>query len=296
MFELKYIDTTLQLRFSKDKLNNIRELIKKNELKIVLCTLGIISTASFIIFYLNGLGLAYNDARSHLDIGRRVVEGLKPGLAQLGSVWLPLQHFLMIPTIWNVFMWHSGFSGALISMISFIGTGYLIYRYLQKMGVGMLGRLVGVFIFITNINILYLQSTAMTELLLIVTMLAGVYELMIWHNTDKILPLIKASFWIFLASLVRYDGWFLIAFGAVLIVVHTAKKRIYKITEGTLVFFSTLAALGIVLWFFWNLLIFKDPLYFVFGPFAAHTQQAQQEAAGELATKGNLLLSAKIYF
>src|SRR4030042_1943252 len=135
----------------------------------------------------------------------------------------------------------------------------------------------------------------MTELLLIVTMLAGVYELMIWHSTDEILPLIKASFWIFLASLVRYDGWFLIACGAVLIVVHTTKKRIHKITEGTLVFFSTLAALGIVLWFFWNLLIFKDPLYFVFGPFAAHTQQAQIEAAGELATKGNLLLSAKIY-
>src|SRR4030042_5858567 len=127
MFELKYIDTTLQLRFSKDKLNNIRELLKKNELKIIVCTLGIISIASFIIFYLNGLGLAYNDARSHLDIGRRVVEGLTPGLAQLGSVWLPLPHLLMIPTIWNDFFWHSGLSGAIISMISFICLGVIVY-------------------------------------------------------------------------------------------------------------------------------------------------------------------------
>src|SRR5436190_19470038 len=131
--------------------------------------LTLISLVSFYYFYNNRLGLAYNDARSHLDIGRRVVEGLKPGLAQLGSVWLPLPHMLMVPTVWNDFMWHSGLSGALQSMISFVATGFLIYLFLKKIGVGMFGRLVGVLVFTTNLNILYLQSTAMTELLLLAT-------------------------------------------------------------------------------------------------------------------------------
>src|SRR3990167_9160894 len=242
MIKLDFTNLKVQFSFNKkDNLGNLRIFGEKYLNQTVILVLSIISILTFIWFYNNNLGLAYNDARSHLDIGRRVVEGLKPGLAQIGSVWLPLQHFLMIPTIWNDFMWHSGLSGALISMISFVGTGYLIYLYLQKMGGGKFGRLIGIFVFITNINILYLQSTAMTELLLIVTMMAGVYELMIWHNTEEIFHLIKAAFWIFLSSLVRYDGWFLIIFASVLIVFHTSKKRIHKMSEGNFIFFNILA-------------------------------------------------------
>ena len=35
--------------------------------------LSVVSVIFFITYFRNGLGLAYNDARSHLDIGRRVV-------------------------------------------------------------------------------------------------------------------------------------------------------------------------------------------------------------------------------
>src|SRR5882672_2621709 len=82
--------------------------LEKSVSVIIVYLLVLVSVGGFLYYYFNGLGLAYNDARSHLDIGRRVVEGLKPGAAQLGSVWLPLPHALMIPTIWNDFMWHSG--------------------------------------------------------------------------------------------------------------------------------------------------------------------------------------------
>src|SRR5437868_4264926 len=86
--------------------------IERNFFVFLLFFLTFLSLFTFLFFYRNGLGLAYNDARSHLDIGRRVVEGLKPGLAQLGSVWLPLPHLLMVPTVWNDFMWHTGLAGA----------------------------------------------------------------------------------------------------------------------------------------------------------------------------------------
>jgi hypothetical protein len=52
----------------------------------------------------------------------------------------------------------------------------------------------------------------------------------------------------------------------------------------------------VVLWFLWNQLIFKDALYFVFGPYSARSQQAALEEAGVLATKGDLFFSLKIYF
>lgn len=285
---------TLKISFKKNTLSGLKRFFN-HFIFLTIIILTEISVISFLIFYQNGLGLAYNDARSHLDIGRRVVEGLKPGIAQLGSVWLPLPHILMIPTIWNDFLWHTGLSGALISMVSFVGTGVLIYVFLKRLNVGILGRLIGVAIFALNLNILYLQSTAMTELLLIATMTAGVYELVMWTKNEKILHIIRASFWIMLSTLVRYDGWFLLIFAAALIAILSFKKYGYKVTEGKLILFFTLAAFGIFLWVIWNLLIFGDPFYFAFGPYSARAQQQQLDQAGVLASKGNILLSAKIY-
>lgn len=287
---------TLLITFPKKPWKELCTYVEQHAMMLIAFVLGVISVAAFLIYYLDKLGLAYNDARSHLDIARRVVEGLTPGFAQLGSVWLPLPHLLMVPTVWSDFFWHTGLAGAMQSMAGFVITGILIYAFLKTLGVDLFGRLFGVFIFVANINILYLQSTAMTELLLLVTMTAGVYELLLWERTDQMMHFIKMSFYIMLATLVRYDGWFLFLFASGIIAVLTFLKKGYKATEGRLLFFFTLAGFGIALWFLWNLAIFKDPLYFAFGPYAAHTQQEQLLAAGNLATKGSIFFSIKTYF
>lgn len=266
--------------------------------------LTIISIVSYIIFLQNGLGLSYNDARSHLDIGRRVVEGLKPGAAQLGSVWLPLNHILMVPLIWNDWMWHTGLAGAIWNMLSFVGTGLVIYQFLRHLNVSLIGRIVGIILFIANINTLYLQSTAMTEPLLLFTMTTSCYYLLLWHENTSVINLVKTAFWIMLATLVRYDGWFLLGVAGLLVLRHsyqtsshlkTVSEKIAR-TEGLTVLFSTLALLGVVGWFGWNFLIFKDALYFILGPFSAHAQQLVMESAGVLPTKWDILLSLKVYF
>ncbi|OGM20509.1 hypothetical protein A2714_03920 [Candidatus Woesebacteria bacterium RIFCSPHIGHO2_01_FULL_38_9] len=303
---MKMPNFTLSLSIQKHTLSNIQNWIERNALSLIVFVLTILSILLFLFYYLNGLGLAYNDARSHLDIGRRVVEGLKPGIAQLGSVWLPLPHVLMIPTIWIDIFWHSGLSGALVSMVSFVSMGVIIYLFLKSLGAGLLGRFFGVIVFVANLNILYLQSTAMTELLLMATMTIGCYYLLLWAKKEEVLYLIKSAFFIMLSTLTRYDGWFLFLFAALLVAVkvlikHGFKislgqlKEVYQETEGKLILFSTLAGFGIALWFLWNLVIFKDPLYFAFGPFSARTQQAQLEAAGELHTKYNIVLSTVLY-
>ncbi len=285
----------MEISISKKSVNKISRSIKNRGLVLLTIFLVLISIAAFFIYYKNGLGLAYNDARSHLDIGRRVVEGLKPGLAQLGSVWLPLPHALMIPTIWIDFFWHTGLSGSIISMLSFVGTNIVIYYFLKNLGVGILGRLAGIVLFVANINILYLQSTAMTELLLMVTMTTAAYYLLLWHKNENLLHLIKTAGFIMLSTLVRYDGWFLLFFATLIVAWTTFRKKGFRATEGTIILFCTLGGLGVVLWLIWNLLIFKDPLYFAFGPFSAHAQQEQLLEAGDLLTKGDLLLSLKVY-
>jgi len=292
-FDLKSFSISLSI--PEKRIEIVSHWMKKGMPYILLALLTGVSVYFFLFYLNNGLGLSYNDARSHLDIGRRVVEGLKPGLAQIGSVWLPLPHLLMIPTIWNDFMWHTGLSGALQSMISFVFTSIIIYAFLKELGVSVLARLVGVFVFVSNLNILYMQSTAMTELLLLSTMTASVYQLLLWQKRNNMLHLIFASLFVMLSSLIRYDGWFLFIYVSALVVLLSFEKLGRKAAEGIFIFFATLAGLGIFLWFVWNLLIFKDPLYFAFGPYSAHAQQTQLEGAGVLATKGNLLFSIKVY-
>lgn len=286
---------TLSLSFNESLLQKMKHFFEKRASIILFFILSMVSIAYFLYYLSNGLGVAYNDARSHLDISRRVVENLTPGFAQLGSVWLPLPHLLATLTIWNDFMWHSGLSGAIQSMAAFVATGIMIYLFLKVLGVGLFGRLVGVGVFALNLNILYMQSTAMTELLLIGTMTAAVYQLLMWHKEETMVRLLQAAFWIMLSTLIRYDGWFLLAFAFGLIFIHAMRKWGYKTTEGILVLFTTLAAFGIALWLFWNLMIFKDPLYFAFGPYSANAQQTQLEAAGVLETKRNLPFSIQTY-
>ncbi|MDD2807148.1 MAG: hypothetical protein PHW95_01325 [Patescibacteria group bacterium] len=286
----------IKLSLNRNLINWATTFLNKYGTIVVTLILVAISIASYIVYYKNGLGLAYNDARSHLDIGRRVVEGLKPGIAQLGSVWLPLTHILMTLTIWNDFMWHSGLSGAILSMGAFIYTGLLIYLFLRRLNVGLFGRFVGVGIFVANINVLYLQSTAMTELLLLATMTAGTYYLLLWYQDNKIIHLISSAFWIMLSTLIRYDGWFLFFFAAMIIFFQTWKQKNYRTAEGMFVLFCTLGGFGIFLWLLWNQLIFKDALYFAFGPYSAYAQQNQLESAGVLATKGNFGFSLKTYW
>src|SRR4051812_50181997 len=73
---------------------------------------SLVSTASFLHFYSQDKVLLYGDAVAHINIARRVFDSQFPGLAQLGTVWLPLPHLLMLPFIVNDRLWSSGIGGA----------------------------------------------------------------------------------------------------------------------------------------------------------------------------------------
>jgi hypothetical protein len=47
----------------------------------------------------HGALLNYGDAVAHLHIARRVFDSHQPRFSQLGSVWLPLPHILMLPFV-----------------------------------------------------------------------------------------------------------------------------------------------------------------------------------------------------
>ena len=78
--------------------------------------------------------LNYGDAVAHLHIARRVIDAHETGLSQLGSVWLPLPHLLMIPFVAVYAWWANGIAGLIPSSLASLACGLGVYRLRRKPG------------------------------------------------------------------------------------------------------------------------------------------------------------------
>ena len=94
---------------------------------MVLAALALLSAAAIAVFYSNGWLLYYGDAEAHLNIARRMVDSRTPGYDQVGTVWLPLLHWLMLPFVRVDALWVNGLAGAIPSAIAFLLAGTFLY-------------------------------------------------------------------------------------------------------------------------------------------------------------------------
>ena len=239
----------------------------------------------------------YGDARAHLDVARHVSDALTPGLAQLGSVWLPLPHIAMVPFVAIDPLWHSGVAGAIVSGAAFIYSAIRIYGLTWYWTESKLAGWCAFLLYATSLNLLYVQTTALTEPLLLAMMVGAMYHIARWLREMKHRDLALAAFFTMLATISRYDGWVLLAVGLAVVVLWTRfhERRAYA-TQANVVIFGLLAGYGIVLWFAYNLIIFGDPLYFIHSGASSQAQQLALDQAGMLGTKGNIMESALTYF
>jgi hypothetical protein len=106
--------------------------------------------------------LNYGDAVAHLHIARRVFDSRTPRFSELGSVWLPLPHILLIPFVQNYAWWANGLAGVVPSASAYIASCAGIYR-LARHWLNPAPSALALAFFALNPNLLYLQTTAMTE-------------------------------------------------------------------------------------------------------------------------------------
>jgi hypothetical protein len=243
-----------------------------------------------------GSMLLYGDARAHLDVARHVTDNLRVGLAQLGSVWLPLPHLLLVPLVASRTLWHTGAAGAILSGIAFVYSAVRIYSVVENLSGSKIGAWIGFAVFAVNLNMLYVQSTALTEPVLIAFLVGAVYHFERWMRSLSLRELSWAALLTCCATLSRYEGWalFIVGMGAVLLwsVLEDFRKRS---PEANFVVFGILGGYGIAIWFLYNLVIFHDPLYFLHSAYSAQVINGAQAKFGLLGTKGSLKLSAQTY-
>jgi hypothetical protein len=132
---------------------------------------ALVSLFSFFHYFQHSDLLLYGDAVAHINIARRVVDSQTPGLLQLGTVWLPLPHLLMIPFIFFNSLWQNGVGGSLPSMMAFVLAVVGIFRLVHGMLDANLytkpaagaGAWAAATAYGANPNLIYMQVTAMTE-------------------------------------------------------------------------------------------------------------------------------------
>jgi hypothetical protein len=238
-----------------------------------LVTATAVSIIAAIWAYVHQTIVLYSDAHSHLAAARRVLDNIHPGIGQLGSVWLPLPHIIMLPLIWNHFLWQTGLAGTLTSMPCYIVTAGTIFLTIRRLTLDSRAGFTGALVFILNPNILYLQATPLSEPLLFAMLAVASYFFVLWAEAAKKRHLLLAAFFTMLATVARYDGWALYMAFLVLLVLISVIKRVPRgemLLD--LLLFGILGGMGIALWFLWNLVLFGDALYFAHGPFSSQKQ------------------------
>lgn len=286
----------IQINYNKMlSIKKIKVFINQNLEKIILSLSIIVSVTSFLFYFIKGLTLEYNDATSHLDIARRILHSLTPGLVQIGSNWLPLLHILELPLSLNFFLYQTGIAGSVISMLSFCFSSLFIFKIILFVTKNKYASIFGVIAFITNGNMLYMQTAPMFEPLLIATSLAAIFYLIKWTTEQSLNSLLIGAFFVLLASMTRYDGWFLFLGGIIFVFIVSYFKKNYHIAESYTIIFTLVSGFGIVLWFLYNQLIFGSATYFMNSEFSARGQQIIWEQLGKLPARHNLLISTWTY-
>ena len=245
------------------------------ETAAVLLILAAVSAAALAWFYRQGYLLYYGDAQAHLNIARRIIDSRTPNYEQIGTAWLPLPHLLMLPLVGDDEWWRNGLAGGVPSAICFVLAGMFLYLAARRAWQSAAAAAATVALFALNPNLLYLQSTPMTEAALFAALAALLYFSVSFGDHPSWLKAAGAGIATLAATLTRYEGWFLIPFVALYLFVRAGKHRMVFV-----ILYGALASLGPLYWLAHNGWGYSNVLEFYNGPYSAKAYYARQLAEG----------------
>jgi len=226
--------------------------------------LSLLSAGFLALTCANGWTLWYGDAQAHVNIARRVIDSRTPGIYQIGTVWLPLPHVLMLPLVGNDWLWRTGLAGAIPAAACFVIAGTLLFATVRGIFTSSAAAWASLAVFAFNPNLLYLQATPMTEPVFLATAMALLYTSVRFGESGSWTWAAAAGLAGAAGALTRYEGWFLLPFVAAFVLL---KRRSNPWAKAAL--FCTLAGAGPAYWLAHNWYFFGNILEFYNGPWSA---------------------------
>ncbi len=237
----------------------------------------------------HGYLLLYGDAVAHLHIARRILDSLNPGITQLGSVWLPLPHLLLLPFVQKMTWWQNGMAGAAPSIASYVAGCVGIFR-LARHWLALGPATIAVLFYGSNASLLYLSTTAMTEPLYLAEMIWTVVLLVELAaatakekaQQERAVKLLHCLGLVLVAAVfTRYDGWIYAAIAWAFATCLTLRARSWKSpATGAWILFTVAVAVAPLLWMAYNARQFHDPLDFLRGPYSARAIEVRTTPPG----------------
>lgn len=254
-----------------------------HEALAVLATAAATSLVAIAWSWRNHALLNYGDAVAHLHIARHIFDCRFHSIGEFGSVWLPLPHILMLPFVQVYAWWANGIAGLIPSALTYLAGCVGLYRIARRWLEPAAAALALAF-FALNPNLLYLQTTAMTEPLFLCEMIWAVAWLVEWRGALDDDPKRAAGLeYLVLLALVaavftRYDGWII----ALLAWVGMGVTRLRSGQLGKRSFWiaSAILASAPAAWLVYNATQFGDWLDFARGPYSALAIEMRTSAPG----------------
>jgi len=224
------------------------------------------------------------DAISHLYIPRTVIDnGPQSNLANLGTVWLPMFHLLVMPLTLIGPLYSTGLAGTIVNGLATGGICVILYRLVGDKKLGILAST----LFMGNIFTLIYGATPLDGQIAIFFILLATYYFKNYWETDNVTEFMKCCLVIILGTLTRYEVW-----AVSFLVIFFFAFRELKNGQGYRIAYIHLPLWGIFGWLFWNLAIFRDPLMFINHPLSAPNQLK----AISMFYTGSIFLTTKSVF
>jgi hypothetical protein len=279
-----------------------------------------VSLGSFFYYLRRDEILMLGDTVAHINIARRVFDSLNPGPLQLGTVWLPLPHVLMMPFLISNKMWQSGIGGSIPSMAAFVFGVMGIFRLTSALLEGdahtqtsaQIGGMIAAFAYGANPNLLYTQATAITEPLYLAFFIWAMAYFTEFAaslaprkppkqhkatrsqvNDAGYRALRRCAFCVACAELTRYDGWFLAGTLGLILIVIVAREWKDRVLRRSAFKFLLSISVAPIAWLAYNEAVYGNALAFANGPYSARAIEARVGAPNPAAHN---LVAAACYF
>jgi len=282
-----------------------------SEVRLLAWLATCVSVFSFLFYFRLRQVLPYGHAVPHVNIARRVFDSKTPGLLQLGTVWLPLPHLLMIPFLISNEMWQRGVGGSIPSLTAYVLGVVGMFRLLRGSlsrdaepdGAARTAAWIAALVYAANPNLIYMQTTAMGESLYLALFIWAAVHFSEFQRGEPN-ALTRCALCLAGACLTRYDGWFLAAAMAaaillIFLLMANARQDSLKVarSRAAAVKFVLIAAAAPALWLGYNGIVYRNPLEFENGPYSAKAIERRTQASGNPGHPGSgNLLVAGLYF